>query len=483
MISEFIDGYWPHSAATLSILISITATIHASLTKRDVRSAAGWVGVIWLSPFLGALAYYLLGINRIRRRAVRLRARGSRSPTQDIPESSLAVRGAVTAMSPHLSQLRRLVNRVTHQPLTQGNRIEPLMGGDAAYPAMLEAIAAAERTIALGSYIFDLDRIGRQFVDALADARRRGVEVRVLLDAVGSHYSRPPVTHELRARDVTVGLFMQTRVPWRLAYANMRTHRKMLIVDGQVGFAGGMNIREAFASVDGNTHTQHDIHFKIEGPVVAHIGEVFAQDWAFTTGEVLDDDDWFPELHDFDDGVLARGVASGPDRPIEGTHMVLMGALAVAQRRVRILSPYFLPDQQLIGALAVAAQRGVEVDIIVPEKNNLRLVQWASTAQLRHVIRPGCSVWLQPEPFNHSKLMVIDDLWSYFGSSNWDPRSLRLNFEFDIEVYDPGVAGHLDAHIDAILSRSKRLSLDAVNSRGFVKKVRDSTVWLASPYL
>jgi len=480
---DFIDGYWPHSAATLGILLSLAATIHAALTKRDVRSAAGWVGVIWLSPYLGATAYYLLGINRIKRRAVRLRTEAKQGPLQDMPEGSLAVQGAVSAMSPHLSQLRRLVNQVTHQALTKGNRIEPLLGGDAAYPAMLEAIGAAERTIALSSYIFDFDRIGEQFVEALADAKERGVEVRVLLDAVGAHYSRPPIQHHLRERGVTVGLFMRARVPWRLAYANMRTHRKVLIVDGHVGFAGGMNIREAFASFAGGPQTQHDVHFQIEGPVVAHLTEVFAQDWAFTTGEVLGDDAWFPPLHAFDKGVFARCVPSGPDRPIEGTHMVLMGALAVAQRRIRIATPYFLPDQQLIGALAVAARRGVHIDIILPAKNNLRMVQWASTAQLRQVIQPGCHVWLQPEPFNHSKLMVVDGLWSYVGSSNWDPRSLRLNFELDVEAYDRELAEMLEDHLAGILSRSRRLTLDEVEGRGPLVKVRDGTIWLASPYL
>lgn len=483
MIIDFIDSYWPHSAATVGILLSIIATVHAALTKRDVRSAAGWAGVIWLSPYLGALAYYLLGINRISRRAVRLRSEAKQGPTQDTPESSLAVQGAVTALSPHLSQLRRLVNRLTRQPLTQGNRIAPLMGGDTAYPAMLEAIAAAERTVALGSYIFDFDSVGRQFVDVLADAKARGVEVRVLIDAVGSHYSRPSILQYLHERGITAGLFMRTRVPWRLAYANMRTHRKLLVVDGHVGFAGGMNIREAFTSAAAGLETLQDIHFKIEGPVVAHISEVFAQDWAFTTGEVLGDDGWLPAIDAFDDGVFARGVPSGPDRPGEGSHMVLMGALAVAQRSVRIVTPYFLPDQQLIAALSVAARRGVEVDIVVPEENNLRLVHWASMAQLGQVIEPGCRVWLQPAPFNHSKLMIVDGLWSYFGSSNWDPRSLRLNFEFDVEVYDPGLAETLDAHVQTILTHSKPLTLEKVKKRGPLTKVRDSTVWLASPYL
>lgn len=480
---EFIDGYWPHSAATIGILLSIAATVHAAMTKRDVRSAAGWVGVIWLSPYIGALAYYLLGINRISRRAVRLRTQARRGPTQDTPEAALALESAVTALSPHLAQLRRLVNRSTHKLLTQGNRIAPLIGGDEAYPSMLEAIASAENTIALSSYIFDCDSVGRQFADALGQARARGVEVRVLIDAVGSHYSRPTIHQSLRDNDVTYALFMRTRMPWRLAYANMRTHRKLLIVDGQIGFAGGMNIREAFTSAVGGAQTQQDIHFRVEGPVVAQISEVFAQDWAFTTGEVLDDESWLPDIHGLDGGVLARGVASGPDRPIDGTHMVLMGALAVAQRRIRIATPYFLPDQQLIAALAVAARRGVQVDIVVPEENNLRLVQWASMAQLRQVIEPGCRVWLQPPPFNHSKLMVVDGLWSYFGSSNWDPRSLRLNFEFDIEVYDGTLAGTLEHHLEGILARSRELTAETVARRGPLTKVRDSTVWLASPYL
>jgi cardiolipin synthase len=306
--------------------------------------------------------------------------------------------------------------------------------------------------------------------------------VRVLVDDIGLNYSFPTVQRPLEHGGVTVGRFLPRLVPGYFAYANLRNHRKILVVDGQIGFTGGMNIREGHHVGREARHPAQDLHFRIDGPVVAHMRSVFADDWHFSTREFLDGDLWFPKLEERGT-VLARGVTSGPDDDFEKVRMMYLGALTCARRSVRIVTPYFLPDNGLIGALNVAAMRGVEVDIILPQKNNLRFVQWAMTAQLWQVLEHGCRVWTTPPPFDHTKLMLVDGVWTSLGSANWDPRSLRLNFEFNVECYDEQLAGTLEALVKSKLDQAQSVTLEDVDGRSLPVKLRDGVARLFTPYL
>ncbi|NJO56760.1 MAG: cardiolipin synthase, partial [Rhodospirillales bacterium] len=225
-----------------------------------------------------------------------------------------------------------------------------------------------------------------------------------------------------------------------------------------------------------------DTQFRIEGPVVAQLRDVFADDWLFTTGEAIDGPAWFPELAEAGDA-SARVIDDGPDENLDRLRWTLLGALASATTRVCIATPYFLPDEGLITGLAMAARRGVHVEIQIPETNNLLLVGWASTAQLWQVLEPGCQVYLVPPPFDHTKLMVVDGAWSLVGSANWDARSLRLNFELDVECYSPALAGRLEALLDDKRRRAKELHLADVDARSTPIRLRDGLARLLTPYL
>lgn len=467
-----------------AIAIDLIASGHAVLYKRDARSTIGWVGVIWLVPFIGALLYTMLGINRISRRAKLVRS-DTRMTSRVGRFSSLAhVPLQLPAEADHLASLRDLVERVVEAPLLSGNDIDLLIDGDEAFPAMLDAIRGAEASVGMCTYIFDHDRAGALFVDALADAAARGVEVRVLIDDVGARYSRPRVPNLLRRRGVRCARFMKTTVPWRFAYFNLRTHRKILVVDGNLGFTGGMNIREGCMRSlwDQIEAPFHDIHARIRGPLVGQLQDAFCTDWAFTTGEQLGGIAWFP-TQTAEGGLHARAIQDGPDENFEQLQMTLQGALSVAREHVRIVTPYFLPPAALIAALNTAAMRGVTVDIVLPGTNNLRVVQWASTANLWQVVGRGCRVWLSPPPFDHTKLMTVDDAWTLFGSANWDPRSLRLNFEFDVEVYDRAFALRAAQLIDARIAAARSISLHDLESRGLARRFRDGIARLMTPYL
>jgi cardiolipin synthase len=468
---------WQLVAAILSVIAAALAAGHAILHKRDVRSALGWVGLIVVAPLLGAAAYLVFGVNRIRRRAQALRLPEVRPRPEDRPPPP-----DLPPEAAHLAPLVRLADSVVRRPLVAGNRIELLAGGARAYPAMLAAIDAAERSITLCTYIFDPGLVGDAFVDALARAHARGVQVRVLIDAIGVRYRWPPIHHRLRAKGVRTALFLPRLSPVWLPFVNLRNHRKILVADGRVGFTGGMNIRDTFMPRDDGPHPSVDLHARLDGPVVGHLQSAFAEDWLFTTGEGLDGAAFFPPPVAAGP-VLARGIPDGPDEDFETIRWILLGVIAAARERIRIVTPYFLPDQPLITALNVAAMRGVEVDIVLPERGNLPIVQWAQTAQLWQVLDHGCRVWLSPPPFDHAKATTVDGVWSLVGSSNWDPRSLRLNFELDVECYDASVAQDLDAVIDDRLRLARPVTLPDMDQRPLALRLRDGLARLLSPYL
>lgn len=476
---------WPYLATSLNLAIALAASCHAILNKRDVRAAITWATLIWLAPFLGALLYVMLGVNRIRRRARLLRAgrphsKGPQGPLECDASEIPQVLGSEAA---HLTALAKIVAEAAGRPLLRGNHITPLHNGDVAYPAMIAAIDEARDSVLLSSYIFDNDRAGALFVEAFRRAAARRVEVRVLIDDLGARYSWPSVIGGLRGAGVRVARFMPKLIPTRFRYANLRNHRKIMVVDGRIGFTGGMNIREGCLLELRPRHPVRDLHFRVEGPSVAHLQEVATEDWAFTTGELLQGPRWFPSLEPAGEA-LARGIADGPDEDFERLRLTLLGAVTAARSSVTLVTPYFLPDAALITTLNMAAMRGVAVDILLPAKNNLPVVQWASTAQLWQVLERGCRVWLTPPPFDHTKLMLVDEVWALIGSSNWDPRSLRLNFEFDLECYDRGLGESLQRWVrDERLRSARPVTLAEVDGRNLPVKLRDGLARLLSPYL
>ncbi len=473
-----LDDVRTVAAAAISLALALFASAHAILNKRDVRAALGWVGFIWFAPVVGPLAYLVLGVNRIRRRARALRLPEVRAK---VPDELRPPPPALPAGAEHLAPLVSLADGVVRRPLVAGNAVTLLPGGEAAYPAMLAAIDRAERSVTLCTYIFDPGEAGSAFEEALGRARHRGVQVRVLVDAVGARYRWPPAHRRLRRRGVPAALFLPRLTPSWLPFVNLRNHRKILVVDGSVGFTGGMNVRDDFLPGPGRAPFM-DLHARLEGPIVAQLQAVFAEDWLFTTGETLEGHAFFPSPRRAG-GVLARGVADGPDEDFETIRWLLLGALATARERVRIATPYFLPDAGIVGAIDVSVMRGVAVDLVLPERGNIPLVQWAQTAQLWQVLERGCRVWLSPPPFDHSKVMVVDGIWSLLGSANWDPRSLRLNFEFDVECWDAALAQGLEALVEERIARSRQLTLADVDGRSLPAKLRDGVARLFSPYL
>jgi cardiolipin synthase len=457
----------------LTLALALGAVGHALLTKRDPRSATIWLLAILLLPLLGVILYLLFGINRYRRRALRMRDAHPDLPV-DAPRRTATPPAALVGLA-------TLGERTTGLPLLPDNRILPLVGGAEAYPAMLEAIRGAKASVALMSFIFDGTGIGAEFVAALAAAQRRGVAVRVLIDDVHVRLSWRSAFGTLRRAGVAVAAFNATLVPARLHAVNLRNHRKILVVDGTQGFTGGTNIFAPYWCPEAPDEASRDLHFRLDGPVVQHLRDCFAQDWADTTAEILDDDFWQGEPVAVPDGVPARGIPAGPDVTRDRIRWLFLGAIATARRSIRIRTPYFLPDQATIAALSAAALRGVAVDILIPAESDHPYVLWAAQAHFWQVLEHGARIHARNGPFDHSKLMLVDEAWVCLGS---DARSLRLNFEFNVEVYDSALAARLAADFDRIRdAEAEPVTARSLAARSLPTRLRDGFARLFTPIL
>jgi len=458
-----------------AVAASIAAAGHALLWKRDPRAALGWIVVSLTVPIAGPLFYFVFGINRIQTRARTLPISSVRLEGDAAPDSSR------TDLPPEFSELAGIARAVSTYELTGGNSIEVLHNGEQVYPEMLRAIDDATNHLFLSTYIFETNRSGRAVIDALARAAERGVDTRVIIDGVGELYSRPRASRLLAKRGVKVARFLPPKLLPPMLHINLRNHRKILVSDGRLAFTGGMNIGDRhLAGRADNPDRVVDAHFRVRGPIVGQLQQVFLSSWAFLgRGE--------PEAFPSDDGAagtaLCRTIVDGPDEDIDKLLNVLLVAVSAAREQVAIMTPYFVPPRELVGALKGAALRGVDVAVIIPERNNLPFVHWACRNMLWELLQRGVRVYTQPPPFVHTKLLMVDRHYVQVGSANIDPRSLRLNFELVVEIYDRDFAATVDTHFESARCRSSEITLEEVDSRPLPTRVRDALAWLLTPFL
>lgn len=459
------------------VLVGTIAAGHALLFKRDPRAALGWIAVCVSYPFVGALLYYMFGINRLETQAKSL----SKYPHDNDEPEVLNGDVCLTFKPAELAALAQSSSAVTQRPLLAGNKVLPYFSGDAVYAAMLEAIDAAEHTISLASYIFDNNQTGERFAQSLGAAQRRGVDVRIVVDGVGELYSFPTISSRLRREGIDAKRFLPPKLLPPSLHINLRNHRKLLLVDGQVAFTGGMNIgdRHLETMPDGKPGTR-DIHFRVVGPVISQLQAVFEDDWLFVSGKIPT---FKPAPAPGAGEAICRVITDGPNDDLGKLEMITTGAIALARQRVWIMTPYFLPPPAMANALQAAALRGVDVSIVLPEKNNLALVHWATRNTLPELLQCGVKIFYQPAPFTHSKFMLVDEHYAHIGSANLDPRSLRLNFELVVEVFEADFVATLDAHFTHCQLASREETYAAVKARSLPVRLRDAAAWLFSPYL
>jgi cardiolipin synthase len=381
-------------------------------------------------------------------------------------------------------QFTRVMGHLLGPPLIHGSRVETFENGDAFFPVMLDAVRSAKQTINLEMYIYASDGIGAQFTDALEERAKAGVQVRMIVDAIGGDGFLKKDKKRLTDAGVKLETYhaVQWYNPFSSARINNRTHRKLLIVDGRVGFTGGAGISDGWTGSAQDGSHFHDLQYRCTGPIVAQLQAAFSDNWMKTSGEVLNGDDHYPELSEAGQ-MVAQTFKSGADGGAESMELMYLLSLAAARQNIRIENPYFIPSPLTIKTLLQARERGVKVQIIVPGPTDSPIVPPASRATWGELLEKGAEIWEYQPTFSHAKILVVDDRWASVGSANLDNRSFRLNDEANLNVLDQGFAAEQIRIFEQDLGKSKPYTYEQWKSRSLWKRMSESFARVVSPLL
>jgi len=489
---------WLAAGSLLHLLAFLLICLHCLQNRREEAAATLlWIFLAWSLPGLGPLLYLTFGIDRLTPRGTMKSLQNAR-----FREVSLAREDALPLAYWHsvhadsikadlASNLDAELNRaidtlVPDYPLLAGNRVEPLITGDEAFPAMLEMIDSALHHIHLQSFIIRNDRTSRAIFDHLVAKARAGVTVRVLYDRFGStqavftgffrRYRKIP--------NMRICGWTQVNLLKRHFQVNLRNHRKVLIADGRCACFGGINISRENTTRKGKPPIR-DYHFRACGPVVQQLQYAFLQDWSFISGEDPADllqERCFPSIS-HEGGIPARVINSGPTSHLQTTADLFFMAIVQARKQVLIVTPYFVPPPDILRALRSAALRGADIRLILPEENNHLYAGWASRALYGELLAAGVRIFHRQPPFMHAKAVLIDSRTAIVGTANWDVRSLRLNYETSMILYDEGFAGKLKQVILEDIAMSEEISLAAWNRRPDWHRLIENACSLLAPVL
>ncbi|GAB4202001.1 MAG: cardiolipin synthase [Sandaracinaceae bacterium] len=466
---------------TVSEIVSIGFIPLVLLRRKEPSSTFAWIFVLLLFPALGILLFWFLGRDRIRR-PVRTRLALSRQIRQRLEDritDSITVdevvrTSLIDAQPEEMRGVMRLAAKMGRADLVRGNRVELLVGALPTYDALISAIDTATEHVHLEFYAFRRGEAATRVVQALERAAGRGVKVRLLYDAFGSLGVGRTLSSLRRAGGEAFPFFPLDPVR-RAATINLRNHRKLVVVDGKLGFCGGINVGDEFVP-------WRDVMLRLEGPVVAQLQAVFVEDWFFATREELDDRACFPRLDEAGDAVL-QIVQSGPDQTVESIHRLYFAAIAAARERVWISTPYFVPDRAVLVALQTAALRGVDVRLVVPAHSNYPVAKWAGESFYDELLGAGVRIFEYGPEMLHTKALVVDGTFATVGSANLDVRSFRLNFELVAVVYDGDIVFELTRLHDQDQRASRELDHRAWAKRSWGARFKEGVGRLVSPML
>ena len=375
------------------------------------------------------------------------------------------------------SQFVRTMGALLGPSFVGGNRVTSLLNGDEVFPAMLKAIGAARRSITFESYIYWSSSVGRQFTAALTERARAGVRTHVLIDWAGSQKVDQDDVTRLRQAGVEVVFYRPLRW-YQLDRLNHRTHRKLLIVDGRVGFTGGVGVADQWLGHAQDRDHWRDSHFQVEGPVVGQLQAAFMDDWFESKGVVLDGPDYFPPL-ERTGSALGQVFWSSPLGGNGNLRLMFLLAIASAKRRILIANAYFVPDQMTVDMLVAARRRGVDVEILVPGPIlDAQIVRRASRVMWEPLLEAGARIYEYQPTMYHTKVMVVDDVWSTVGSTNFDDRSFRLNQEANLNVQDSAFGAAQAAVFARDRAQARRITLEAWRSRSLWERFQERVAGL-----
>jgi cardiolipin synthase len=487
---QVLDEYW-HEITAWGALIDL---VLAALTicwilaiKKETTSALAWCLLVILVPFLGMLLFMLLGYQHVQRPMLRKRRHRARfRETHQAVKREEVPGAAPLERETGWGGMARLAQKFDAFPLTPGNQIDFYHEGQPAYDAKLEAIRAAQHHIHLEYFIFQPDDSGHLFLTELTKKARAGVEVRLVYDAMGSHHLKRRFLRPLLDAGGKAGAFLPLNPLSRRSQVNLRNHRKILVVDGKVGFTGGLNIGDEYLGKVPRYGFWRDTHLRLEGPMVAGLQRVFTEDWDFACGEHLKGAGYFPQAP-VDERREGRApvqvIYSGPDQPQNAIREIYFAAILRARRRLWIASPYFVPDAGIYDALRLAGNLGVDVRLLCLFRPDKWIPYMAARYYFSDVLAAGVKVYQYSKGMMHSKVVLVDGEWASVGSANLDNRSLHLNFEMNCLIYSPEKVAELEAAFLHDLESSVRLEPDVFAQRPLAGRLVENACRLLSPVL
>lgn len=477
LLAEFVVTVWPENAGwfLLAEVLLTAGTLLAVLhLKREPMSAIAWSLTVVLVPFLGAVLFLVFGYQTIHRR---LRRRQARSKAY----REFARTKADSAGVPQdVEVLAKLGHHGDGFPVSAGNAVRLYTDGVPAFAAMLDAIRGARHHVHAQTFICRNDETGRQFIAALCECARRGVEVRFLVDSVGSWAFPSRLMRQVTQAGGKAATFLPLSNPLRV---NLRNHRKILVVDGRTGFTGGLNIADEYLSKSKKFGPWRDTHFRLEGPAVEGLQHTFLDDWYFATNEAVKGGYYTPAHAEPAGTVLAQVVASGPDAEFKAIRDTYVAAVLRARERVWIASPYFVPDAGFRDALILAARSGIDVRYLGLSKPDKWLPFLAARYYWTDMLAAGVKIYQYQRGMMHSKFVLADRDWASVGSANTDNRSLLLNFECNCQFFDAGVVRQLETAYLTDLGNSLRLKPEVYEKRPLAMRLAENAARLFSPVL
>lgn len=470
------------AVTVLGYLLTLTLLPVVLLTKKQQSvSTVAWMMAIVTMPIFGGLMFLVFGINRVNRR-LRSRQEAAAVVNRILPRLAPHLQFTSQPMLPLHRSLMQLSHRVAGTRPTIGNQILLLRETADAFREIEAAIETAQSSIHLEYYIWQPDRIGTKVRDLLVDKARHGVTVRFLYDSLGSMRLTRQFLQPMRDAGIRIASFVpgQTlRERWSI---NLRSHRKIIVVDGRIGFTGGMNVGDEYLGRDPHFGYWRDTHVRLEGPTVLQLQDVFALDWKYATGEDLTHPDLFP-LPSTRGGVLAQVIAGGPDQEDGAFHRLLFAAINEARSHVLLETCYFVPPPSLVSALENAALRGVRVRLLASGP----VVYWythdAGRSYYDSLLAAGVEIYEYQRGQQHAKTLTVDGAWAFVGTPNFDARSVFLNFEVGVAMYDHGIAEQLEADFERDVVDSHRIDAEAWTRRGAWPRVRENFCRMFSPVL
>jgi cardiolipin synthase A/B len=468
------------------LVTAIPVAIMIILEKRSPFKTAAWVLVLILLPIFGVIFYLFFGQEYRKRKLFSRKGLKSLNRYRQLSFRQLRqVEKSLKVLHPDVQgkqNIIRLLLKNSNALLTTGNRIQILNDAKETYTAIFDAIEKAKHHVHLEYYILEDDEVGNRLKDLLIRKKEEGTEIRIIVDDVGSWGLGEKYISDLRNHGIEIYSFMEVRFPRLTSRVNYRNHRKIVVVDGIIGFTGGINFADRYLKGVKGIGPWRDTHIRIEGDATGCLQVVFAADWYFVIHENLAGKKYFPPLsHTLE--IPVQISASGPDSDWESIGQAFFSAIAGAKRKIYVVSPYLMPPLEIIFALKTAALSKVDVRILIPEKSDSRIPKWSSFSYIEELLEAGVRVFFYQAGFIHSKYLIVDDVFSTVGTTNLDFRSLETNFEVNAFIYDEAFTARLEKQFKDDLQKSREIRLEEWTQRGWFFRLRESLAHLVSPLL